>query len=346
MLEGIFNTTLVFLVLGCLIVLLLSFAAMVIFEWVSDTFRWRGKFLKEAITEMLDDRTLTEMLYQHPFVKNLYQFGKKSSLPNYIPSKKFAMALYEIICKAAPPGIVKNESEMSVARFQAGVQALPDFGLKETLEALLRNARGKSARDLPTMSVMLDYIQDWFNDEMDALARYYQRRTRVAYYVIGLLLAIFLNIDSGKILSSLWYQATFPQRQAILEQRLSYLKDRPMPENSTISNIELDQTMANEFRSNLSILDFPIGWRFLPAAGMPPCNLGAFEIPGYDEEGNQVCKKPADLPTDFMGWISKFLGMFATGAFIPVGASFLFNVMKKVTSAYRSGVTPPPVSAA
>jgi hypothetical protein len=342
MLEGIFNTTLVFLVLGCLIVLLLSFAAMVIFEWVSETFRWRGKFLKEAITEMLDDRTLTEMIYQHPLVKNLYQFGKKSSLPNYIPSKKFAMALYEIICKAAPPGSAKNESEMSVARFQAGVQALPDLGLKETLEALLRNARGKSARDLPAMSSILDYIQDWFNDEMDALARYYQRRTRVTYYVIGLLLAIFLNIDSGKILSSLWYQATFPQRQAILEQRLSYLKDRPVPENPSLSNIELDQTMANEFQSNLSILDFPIGWKFVPVS----CSIRGFSIGVRDAQGNSICKQPADLPTDFVGWISKFLGMFATGAFIPVGASFLFNVMKKVTSAYRPGVTPPPVPAA
>jgi hypothetical protein len=344
MLEGIFNTTLVFLVLGCLIVLLLSFAAMVIFEWVSDTFKWRGKFLKEAITEMLDDPKLTEMLYQHPLIRNLYQFGKKSSLPNYMPSKKFAMALYEIISKAVVPSDVKNESDMSVARFQAGVQILPDFGLKETLEALLRNAREKSAPDLPNMSILLDYIQDWFDDEMDALARYYQRRTRVAYYVIGLVLAIFLNIDSGKILSSLWYQATFPQRQVILEQRLSYLKDRPvLSENTPISDMELEQIISNEFQSNLSILDFPIGWKFV----LVSCSIQSFKIGVTDAQGNSICKQPAELPTDFIGWISKFLGMFATGAFIPVGASFLFNVMRKLTQVYSSGVTPqPPTPAA
>jgi hypothetical protein len=332
MLEGIFNTTLVFLVLGCLIVLLLSFAAMVIFEWISDVFKWRSKFLKEAISEMLDDSHLTELVYNHPLIANLYQFGKKSSLPNYIPTKKFSMALFEIISKEAPTSR-ETVFESAVSSFQIGVQNLNSFRLKETLEALLRNAQFKSESGAPSADAIHVQIQEWFDDEMNALARYYRQRTRFAYYVIGITLAFSLNIDSGKILSSLWYQATFPQRQSMLEQTISYFKD-----NSSSSQ-ELEETISAELQSNLSVLDFPIGWQFSPfetfgkQCALIPTNASqVWGLPSWNSQGLPICKRLANMPPDLFGWIGKLVGMFGTGAFIPVGGGILFDVMKKLTN--------------
>jgi len=83
--------------------LVLSIAAMSIQEWIGNVFAWRAKALKKSIRGMLISAALTKEFYAHPLIVSLSPSGKnrkKPRLPSYIPSDKFASALFDIVTQA------------------------------------------------------------------------------------------------------------------------------------------------------------------------------------------------------------------------------------------------------
>ena len=83
--------------------LVLSIAAMSIQEWMGNVFAWRAKALKKSIRGMLTNTELTKELYKHPLIVSLSptsKSGRKTRLPSYIPSDKFASALFDIVTQA------------------------------------------------------------------------------------------------------------------------------------------------------------------------------------------------------------------------------------------------------
>jgi hypothetical protein len=459
MLEGIFNTTPVFLVLGVVIVLLLSFAAMTIVEWLASTFRWRANYLEMAIRHMLSDDDMTGKFYQHPLIANLYQFGEKRNrdrfydyrdqkkrppIPSYIPASKFVMALFDMwtaadvfpqafewysnglagSLTAADPflrqqivegfqEILASAGELAASDllytptdglfksiqdfqnkfpetgpiisellpewediFKALVsmqkEATPDNAvtlepalrrflvflillmhdkihwnrhLHETLAALWRNA----LQTLPASGSLVQHfhlvLEGWFKDAMDNLSNANKRRTQTAFFVVGIVLALILNIDSGRILSSLWYQATFTQRQSLIQMATTLLQ--PAANSSSQSSAVQADTgisplgikVSQEFLTEFDILSFPMGWQFAPfdtggaqCAFWPVRSGQVWGIPARDSLGEPVCNRLSNAPTDFLGWLGKLAGLFATGAFVPVGGSLLFNMLGKLAA--------------
>ena len=80
--------------------LVLSIAAMSIQEWMGNVFAWRAKALKKSIRGILTSAALTKEFYAHPLIVSLSPSSKnrkKPRLPSYIPSDKFASALFDII---------------------------------------------------------------------------------------------------------------------------------------------------------------------------------------------------------------------------------------------------------
>ncbi len=436
MLEGIFNTTLVFLVIGVLIVLILSFAAMVIFDWFEARLRWRSRFLHDAIRQMLGDDELTASLYAHTLIADLYQIGwkpgRKQHLPDYIPADKFALALFDTLLQQkfimpqvaalaeevgrqlstlsdkkkrnvaqeewsdllteaestaasrlseaainsligkiqafgdkypdTKPIIERQLTDVSgfyqdllseeqhadpnevfetdplIRRFELGLQTLGSINtkLKMTLSTLLRKSRATSSTGDTVGQNLLTYMKDWFNDTMDALTSYYRDRTWRTYFLIGIAMAFILNVDSGKIITSLWYQATYPQREGTIAQTIDYLDKNPVP------GVDLDTLIYNELQTTLDNLKFPLGWQFeqfntdgKACVLVPVDGSQAWGILGRDDQGTLVCKRLASLPADLLGWLGKLAGLVATGAFIPVGGSYLHEVMKKLVDIRR-----------
>jgi len=434
MLEGIFNTTLVFLVLGCLIILILSFAAMVIFGWIEGRLGWRSRYLHNAVQGMLGSAELTENLRHHPLIENLVQFGmerrRRDEFPSYIPANKFAAALFDILTPAegtvppltdltarltaqlgklgnpdleklaledwkgvletarqsvsgtfhlaardalfsqllafgekypevrpvideALPGLdkfynwlLKEEQEADshgqrgfespVRRFLLGLarQEAVNPGLYHSLEAVLRNAQISASEGQLTVHHLLSSIESWFDDGMDSLSRYYKKMTQTVFFALGIILALVLNIDSVKIMTSLWYQATYPQRQSTIDQMITYLGKNPAP------GTDIYTLVYGELQTNIDMLSFPIGWNFetVDTAGKA-CSLlpttradQVWGLPLSDTQGLPICKRLIGLPTDVLGWIGKFFGLLATGAFIPVGGSIMFDMMKKMVN--------------
>ena len=81
--------------------LVISIGAMTIQEWVGNILQWRPKALQKSIRGMLNSRDLTQKLYDHPIISNLYipaqKPGRKPRLPSYIPSERFSLAFFDLI---------------------------------------------------------------------------------------------------------------------------------------------------------------------------------------------------------------------------------------------------------
>ncbi|MEZ0395230.1 MAG: hypothetical protein ABWK53_02175 [Anaerolineales bacterium] len=84
--------------------LVMSIADMQLQDWIASIFNWRAKALERTIREMLGgSKALAEQIYSHPLIASLYrshQGKRRIRLPSYLPSDKFAMALFDLAMTA------------------------------------------------------------------------------------------------------------------------------------------------------------------------------------------------------------------------------------------------------
>lgn len=168
----------------------------------------RAKVLEEGITNMLDNPALAEQLYNHPLIKALSQdtlYAKilrsqpqsqtkstpsstQTSLattrkPSYIPSDIFALALKDVLQQQREAGTPINIT------IPAGVQV--------TLEKINVDLE----KDLLGMEA-------WFNSTMDRVSGWYKRRVQVFIFLLGLLIAASLNIDTISLITTVSHNET------------------------------------------------------------------------------------------------------------------------------------------
>src|SRR5262249_21660429 len=69
-------------------------------------------------------------------------------------------------------------------------------------------------------------IEEWFDTGMDRVSCWYKRWTQLWQFVIGLALAILLNVNAVSIATDLW--TNIPMRNAIVGQAVNFAKN-PSP---------------------------------------------------------------------------------------------------------------------
>jgi len=169
-------------------------------EALAAAFGLRANMLCAAIKRMLDDprcEALAQSLYDHPLVNPHGSTGNGKSGrrplsvrlarpgPSYIEPAHFALALLDSL--RSNPAIP----------LQAAIEALPDEQVKRVLLALYRQAAGDLQR-------FQDGIAGWFNSAMERLSGVYKRRQLLISFLLALLLAILLNVDSIHLFQTLW----------------------------------------------------------------------------------------------------------------------------------------------
>ncbi len=96
----LFGSTILEVVIGMIFVyLLLSLLCSAISEYIEAWLNFRAKDLKKGITLLLNDTDgggvdLAQKLYSHGLIRPLYR--NVNSLPSYIPSRTFALALWNM----------------------------------------------------------------------------------------------------------------------------------------------------------------------------------------------------------------------------------------------------------
>ena len=205
--------------------LIMSLVSSAAVEFLEVLLQYRARDLERGICELLGNEAEAEKLYDHPLIKPLFDgayrtndtakgFAKlaalfwKWRLPSYIPSRSFALALMDItntIAGATP-----------IPRTVPAPELAPPTGTSQAELAIakLLSAAGSNAEKLR------ENVEEWFNASMDRVSGGYKRRTQMFLLVIGLVVAVWLDVDSIDIAKSLAKDKA--RRDMIVNQATAY----------------------------------------------------------------------------------------------------------------------------
>jgi hypothetical protein len=293
---------------------LLSLLSVTIAELIARIFALRSGTLVDAIRNLLADDGLNKDFWDHPVIKKLAQgkgggIGQGNHKPSYIPANQFALVLLDIIR-------AKVNSDRDQFRSSDEVRdAVKAPEINEDLRKLLLTLLGVNVN---IESVHLDLAR-WFDDYMDRVSGWYKRKSQTINLVLGLALALMLNVDSLAIFNSL---STDPAlRAAAVEVATKYVNDQSPPIQTT-QPVTVTQTVPDlnepigkilELERTLAQLNLPLSWA------------------------------PADekIPVDLTGWFYKIAGLLITALLVSLGAPFWFDLLTRFVSLRSSGKAPP-----
>jgi hypothetical protein len=297
--------------------LLLSLTATALREAIESVLKARAAFLERGIRELLDDpggSRMVKRFYEHPLIYSLYRGGFKPitgtriigrKLPAYIPSKSFSAAVLDIALRgqrAGPYAASHSDPILTVEQLRRAVERLPNTNLRHSITTAIDNSGGDLAR-------VRTNLEAWFDASMDRVSGWYKRQTQFYLFVIGIVLAGMMNVNTITIANHLWKDKA--AREA-LARRAELLKADPMVQRMLRDSV-LNDAQAKRVSAELAALDLPIGWdrQVWPAAGVNP-------IPPY---------------------LHIFFGLLITGLAVTLGAPFWFDALNKFM-VIRSTVKP------
>ena len=265
-----------------LIFLLLSLIASSVQEIIAGIFAWRGTYLSKGIDVILDNRATASFSFagagdwlrahftrkagvtvaeetrksleceqkntgqmpdqadvvllrvqdvqRHPLLRS-----SPTDLPSYVPARNFALAFMEVL-RDGSGAPVFTQVETTIA-------ALPPGDLQATLSAFVHDSAGD-------IDVFRKHIETWFDDAMDRVSGIYKRLTQYSMLIIGLFIALTLNVDSLHIVKTLWVT---PSMRAVLVAQASQVSD---PAGDQGSAVEKAQHRIRDFEES----HFPAGW--------------------------------------------------------------------------------------
>jgi len=202
------STTLEVAIGMAFVYLILSLFCTAINEAIAGILGSRAKNLERGIKSLFTDGfkapgvTLAQSIYDHGLVQSLYRSTETeqpwyskvgSNLPSYIPARVFSSALSDVLFG----GNADTAAPAALSSMLATVQELPDSKGKQAILTLVSQAGGD-------ISKTRQAFETWYNDGMERVAGWYKRKTQIVLFVIGLGIAISLNVDSIMIGRSLW----------------------------------------------------------------------------------------------------------------------------------------------
>lgn len=207
--------------------------------------------------------------------------------------------------------------------------------------------------------------ETWFNESMDRLSGWYKRKATLLAFVIGLVLAGFLNVDSIVLAEHLWKEPAV--RQALAANATKFTEDNPeLPESL---GGDSPQDAVSFFHSQFEELQVPLGWKYTnePLEAGQSCSLFPIgnnviwgipaEVPESELETNVVqefvsgsesqqettaltCQQISNFPQTAAGVGLKMLGIVLSAVAAAQGAPFWFDILKKVVNIRGSGANP------
>jgi hypothetical protein len=291
--EGIaVSATIIDVVIGlAFLYFLLSLVCSAINEFIAGALRLRAKNLEAGIAGLLGDAGMKDRLFEHALIKTLGQPGRK---PAYLPANKFALALLDLL---EPAATTKGKLDHANTQIQQAIDALPP-DLRDSLRVLWRQAAG----DLDEFRAQ---IEGWFNDAMERVSGWYRRRIRVLLLLIGLVVAVALNVSTVTVASRLWTDAAL--REAVVAQA----SKAQLPAASGDQSVGEAARAVQQAIGSVTELGLPMGWtsQARPAGSAP-------------------------------AWLGAVVGWLLTAAALSLGAPFWFDLLNKVTN-LRAGGAPP-----
>ena len=303
-----------------LIYLLLSLVASGIREAVEGIVKSRAVELERGIRSLLDDPDGTKMaknLYEHPLVYSLfpgpYEVVEKrfrgQTLPDYIPSRSFAVALMDMAVRGTdvgPYAAQQSHPELNIGALRASVTRIPSVFVQRAVLSAIDSAHGDINR-------VQTNLETWYDTAMDRVSGHYKRRTQFWLFGIGLATAVMLNVNSVSVADYLSHNTV--AREALVT-RAQQIRQDPNYQRLIADSATIDRATAGAAYEDLQSLKLPIGWdRQLP--------------------------KPVGITGMDAFWfrLKQVFGILITAFAIMLGAPFWFDLLNKFM-VIRSTVKP------
>jgi hypothetical protein len=300
--------------------LLLSLICSAVSEMTEGWLKKRASDLERGLRELLNDpggTGLVSKLYDHPLVSGLFKgrydpskitngrYPTGTTLPSYIPSRNFALALMDLVLPA------------SAATPSGATGATAASGTPATVNALqpLRNAIAtiQNPQVEKALMTLLDAagddiakarenIEAWYDSAMERVSGWYKRYSQVIIFILGFVVAGLMNADTVSIARALSTDAAL--RSALVNEAQEYTKVQASGAPMSVAAQEKLKKADEELRK----LRLPLGW-------------GA----ALDNSGS--------------GWLLRVVGWLLTAIAISLGAPFWFDLLNKFMSA-RSAMKP------
>jgi len=341
--------------------LLLSLLCSVVNEWIAGILGSRAQNLEQGIQSMFTNGKLNaqtsfvDAIYNHGLIQSLYQQGfwdrffRRRGGPSYIAPQLFATTLVNILL----PNPDENANQVSALR--TAIADLPESKGKQALLSLVNQGQTK-------LEDIRKTLENWYNDGMDRVAGWYKRKTTVALFCLGLIIAFATNTDSFLIGRVLWNNPTL--RQATVDAADKYVQSQQPNTNQTTtttgssqpgaapSTTAIDATQVKQsiedLNDQLQKLQLPVGWPTMTPQPTSPWNavmrgLGAFgsglKTLFFEGAAPSPGQDTRSFPTDTgQAWFRVF-GWLFTAAALSLGAPFWFDVLNKFM-VVRSTVKP------
>ncbi len=286
----------------------------------------RGRFMKQYLFQQLhdypNDINWAKLLYAHGSVDLLSDAASRPT--SNIPPQLFAATLIDVVGQSQLVQRKKDSSTEAILYrqpllrdFKAATLVLQPSDVVVSLKQFLDNAElratvGGTVDESKGYVLLLENLGGWLTELTSRITEWYQKKTRMRLFMLGVVIALFINVDSIQLFNLFGKDEN--TREAI--QRFYQQNEAWLEKQAKTDTVHADlqgmlrqtQTYQNKMDSLSRSLELPIGVR------------------------HSLFWKPV---RDTMNWIDtliKLLGVLISGFAASFGAPFWFNLLKRTNN--------------
>lgn len=327
---------------------LLSVLVSLLNELYRNIIRDRGKMLYNYVQKMFKDEKNVDLAYltfRHPLINNARH--DDSSRPSYIEPKLFAAAFVQTVGDLSSDLHFKRTADSvelveqphdpdPLKRFIEGVNTMHHTPLKKTLLSMAERAQMDEHPHLH----LENQIIEWFNNQMRILSMNYKGKQRKSLLFFGIVVTLFLNIDSLYLVHELRnddqlrlrltsqaseIEAKYTDLVKSFEKNLEF----KTASDSTVTMNEIKSTLTQlkKVKGEVNALELPIGYS---KKAVPLVWFYAKELPAAATYAD-VRNYPG-----FLSIVFYLLGLAISAFSLSMGAPFWFDLLNKLIR-FRGG---------
>jgi hypothetical protein len=292
------------IVIGIVFVMLLfSLLASTVMEFVAGFLSLRGRQLAHAIHSMIGSEAGNEFV-RHPFFQQLAIGSKERS--GSFGKKKITLPSY--LTSSTFSAVLMDVLSLDTPdQLESRINGMDEGPLKKVILFLYKQSGGDA------LAFKLK-MEEWFNEVMDRASGVYKRNSQRWLFMVGLGIAVVFNADVLMVYHNLSVNATL--RETVEKAATNFVNTQPPPAATLAEYPNLDESrkkIGALINENISALESPLG-------------LGWSTV-----DWSQA---------NFKWWIYKLVGWLTTALAISLGATFWFDILKKLINIRAAGPAP------
>lgn len=317
--------------------LIVSLIVTAINEIITALFKLRPKMLWRGLSSILDDPALREQFYKNGLIVNAKRASAAEMVPasdknhpSYIDPRNFTKALTMVLglerqTSAGAPAITLDQVKKSVGE-------MPESRIKDVLLSALSDVQ-QGLQDFEKS------LEAWYKTAMDRLSGEFKRHNQAFSFLIGLLIAIGMNVDTIAIVSRL--NADDELRRAVVAEAVDFADDEGNLGNCTppaagaadTAGADPQEPATADEEAALKTIEC-----YVATLG-PLLNQLSEAAIGWPDQAHDAAST-AGGRTYVTFWLLKILGCLFTAFAVTLGAPFWFDLLKRFVNIRSSGVKP------